>query len=261
MMGELKNKIILVTGASRGIGKSIAEVCAREGATIIASSRTLKANGDFIKSLPNQNLDHSALTLDVAKTDDIKKSFDFILKKYGRLDGLVNNAGIDFAHPFLETTIDDFNRVMSVNTSSVFLLSQLAIKAMLNNKNGGAIVNISSVHTLATYSGSGPYAASKGAMKMLTKALTCEFAKENIRINTVSPGLTRTDIWEDHIKIHGSEEAAMKHWSKNIPSGKLVEPEEVGELTSFMLSDRACSINGAALYIDGGMTAQLIASE
>lgn len=260
-MGELKNKIILVTGSSRGIGKSIAEVCAREGATIIASSRTLKANDDLIKSLPNQDLDHSALTLDVAKTEDIENAFDFILKKYGRLDGLVNNAGIDFSKPFLESTLKAWKRVMDININSVFLLSQFAIKAMLKNENGGAIVNISSVHTLATYSGSGPYAASKGAMKMLTKALTCEFAKKNIRINTVSPGLTRTDIWNDHIKIHGSEEAALKHWSKNIPSGALVEPEEVGELTSFMLSDRACSINGAALYIDGGMTAQLIASE
>jgi len=260
-MGELKNKIILVTGASRGIGKSIAQICAREGATIIASSRTLKANNDFIKSLPNQELDHSTLTLDVAKPEDIENAFKFILSKYGRLDGLVNNAGVDFTQPFLETSLNDWHRLLDINISSVFLLSQLAIKAMLKNKKGGAIVNISSVHTFATYSGSGPYAASKGAMKMLTKALTCEFAKETIRINTVSPGLTRTDIWEDHIKLHGSEEEALKHWSKNIPSGKLVEPEEVGELTSFMLSDRAYSINGTEIYIDGGMTAQLISGE
>jgi len=259
METELKDKVILVTGASRGIGKAISQVCAREGAQLIVSSNEKAPAEAVAASLPGEETRHSSLFLDVTKDSDRRRAFDFIMGKYGRLDGLVNNAGIDFSAPFLETTPREWQKVMEVDFNAVFELCQLAI-ALYKELGGGKIVNISSVHTHATYIGAGPYAAAKGAVRMLTKSLTCEFAKNNIQINCVAPGITRTDIWQAHVERHGSEAAALAYWSKNIPAGKIVEPEQVGEAVSFLLSDRANSINGTTIYIDDGLTSQLIAS-
>lgn len=260
MQAELQDKVILVTGASRGIGKAIAQVCAREGAKVIVSSNEENATEAVAAALPGEEGRHSALFLDVTRDTNRRRAFDFIMEKYGRLDGLVNNAGIDFSEPFLETTPAEWQRVMEVDFNAVLELCQLAI-ALFKELGGGKIVNISSVHTHATYIGAGPYAAAKGAVRMLTKSLTCEFAKDNIQINCVAPGITRTDIWQAHVEQHGSEAAALAYWSKNIPAGKIVEPEQVGEVVSFLLSDRADSINGTTIYIDDGLTSQLIASD
>lgn len=260
MQAELQDKVVLVTGAGRGIGKAIAQVCAREGAKVIVSSNEEGPTEAVATALPGEEGRHSALFLDVTQDSNRRRAFDFIMEKYGRLDGLVNNAGIDFSEPFLETTPAEWQRVMEVDFNAVLELCQQAI-ALYKELGGGKIVNISSVHTHATYIGAGPYAAAKGAVRMLTKSLTCEFAKDNIQVNCVAPGITRTDIWQAHVERHGSEAAALAYWSKNIPAGKIVEPEQVGEVVSFLLSDRANSINGTTIYIDDGLTSQLIASD
>lgn len=259
-MGELQDKVVLITGASRGIGKAIAEVCAREGAQVIASGIEPALTEALVQSFPGGAKRHLSLALDVTRPDARAAAMDQILSRYQRLDGLVNNAGIDFARPFLQTSPEDWHRVMAVDLEAVFALCQLAIRQFLT-QGGGAIVNISSVHTLATYPGSGPYAAAKGGINLLTKSLTCEFASKGIRVNALAPGLVKTDIWQAHINAHGSEAAAYAYWRKNIPSGEVIDPREVGEMASFLLSDRTRNLNGAVIYLDGGLTSQLIASE
>lgn len=260
-MDELQDKVILITGASRGIGKAISEVCAQRGAIVVVSSIE-KEHTDFIaRNLPGGLDRHSSVYLDVTNPQDRKQTYELILKKYKKLDGLVNNAGIDFNKPLFETTSTDWNNVMKVNLDPVFELSQLAIKQFLTQQGGGAIVNITSVHIRATYKGEGVYAAAKAALTSFSKSLACEFAKNNIQINCVAPGLVRTEIWKNHVKKAGSEELALKEWKKNIPSGRIVEPEEIGETVSFLLSERAKSINGTTIFVDGGMTSQLIASK
>lgn len=259
-MGELKNKVILITGASRGIGLGIAKVCAREGAKVVVSSPNLENCKKVVKMLPGGEMVHCSLSLDVTLEQDLENGIAIILERYGKIDGLVNNAGIDFGKPLMETSTTDWNKVMDINLNSVFSLCQLIIPHFLK-QGSGSIVNISSVHTHATYAGSGPYAATKGALNMLTKSFACEFGKHNIKVNCVAPGLVKTSIWEDLVKdFDGTEEECLDYWKKNIPSRKIIEPEEIGELVSFLLSERASCMNGSVIYADGGLTSQLIAS-
>ena len=257
---ELKDKVVLITGATRGIGKSIAEVCAREGAKVIVTGIEVEEGKAVVDQLEGGSKKHFWHFLDVTHHRDRIKVFDFIHREIGRLDGLVNNAGLDFSKAFLDTSWDEWRKILAVDLDAVFALSQLAIE-WYKAHGGGKIVNISSIHTKATYAGSGPYAAAKGAINMFTKSLCCEFAKDNIQVNAIAPGLVNTDIWQAHIDMHGSEEKALNYWKKNIPSGKVIAPREVGEMASFLLSDRCPNMNGSIIYLDGGLTSQVIASE
>lgn len=260
-MKELKGKVILVTGADSGIGKGVAEVCAREGATVIVSSLDAGKSQKVVDMLPHDQRQHTSIKLDVSSNQDCKEGIAFIVQRYGKIDGLVNNAGIDFGRPFLETPLDEWNNVIQTNLSSIFTLSQLVLPHFIK-QNTGAIVSISSVHTYATYQGSGPYAASKAAIDALGKSLACEFGRYNIRINCVAPGLVKTGIWKDLVsEFGGSEKDCLAFWRKQIPIQRIIEPIEIGEIVSFLLSERASCMNGSIVYADGGLTSQLITNK
>lgn len=136
-MGELQDKVVLITGATRGIGKGIAEVCAREGARVIVSSIEQHLVEEVAASLPGSLERHSGLFLDVANPEHRTNAINFVIEKYGRLNGLVNNAGIDFRKPFLETSFQDWQKIMDVDLNSVFALSQLAIAQFIQQCGGG----------------------------------------------------------------------------------------------------------------------------
>ncbi len=257
-MGELQDKVILVTGASRGIGRATCQVLAREGAKVVVSSIEPDEVKKVAVSLPG-GVDerHLPLYLDVSSPTDRETGVAAALEHYGRLDGLVNNAGINFVKPFVDTSPDDWRHVMSVDLDSVYDLSHKAITQFLK-QGGGSIVNVTSVHTKATYAGSAPYAAAKGAINMFAKGLAVEFSAQNIRVNCVAPGVVQTEIWNDMVADYGSEEALREHWNKNVPMERIIQPQEIGELVSFLLSDRASAISGSVVYADGGLTSQLI---
>ncbi|MDZ4697391.1 MAG: SDR family oxidoreductase [Deltaproteobacteria bacterium] len=260
-MAELAEKVIIVTGATRGIGLGTAQVLAREGARVVVTSIEGDRCQEIAAALPGGLERHGGVRMDVSDDDERAQGISYALKRFGRINGLVNNAGVNFDKPFLETSLSDWRRLMSINLESVFDLSRRVIAEFVRQGEGGAIVNITSVHTLATYAGSAPYAAAKSAINMFTKGLANEFASQNIRVNCVAPGLVRTEIWNDTVASFGGDEAAcMDYWKKNIPLGRIIESEEIGESVSFLLSDRARAIGGAVLYVDGGLTGQLIAS-
>ena len=257
-MGELSDKVILVTGASRGIGLGISKVLAREGAQVIVSSIEIDQTQKVVEALPGGEKRHLSLYLDVTNCEDRAKAFDVVKERYGRLDGLVNNAGIYFGAPFMENTMADWKRVMAMDLDAVYDLCHRAIRLFLQ-QGGGSIVNITSVHTVATVTGAAAYAASKGAVNMLSKGLAVEFSGKNIRVNCVSPGLVRTEIWKKVVAEFGNEQACLAYWNKNIPIQRIIEPQEIGEVVSFVLSDRASAICGSNIFVDGGITSQLIA--
>lgn len=260
-MPELQDKVVLVTGASRGIGRGIAQVLAREGARVVVSSIEEDVASEVAATLPGGAARHAAVLCDVADAGQRAGAIDFAVARFGRLDGLVNNAGINFVKPFTQTTPDDWRRVMSIDLDSVYDLSRLAIARFLQQGHGGAIVSVTSVHTVATYPGSAPYAAAKAAINLLSKGLATEFARHDIRVNCVAPGLVRTEIWRDLVASFGGDEAAcLAYWRRNIPLGRIIEPEEIGEAVSFLLSSRARAMGGAVVYVDGGLTSQLIAA-
>ena len=259
-MGELKDKVIIVTGSSRGIGKAIVAVLAREGAKVVVSSIEMDLTDSIVDTLEGGKDKHLSLYLDVTDYKSREDGIQAVLKRYGRIDGIVNNAGINFVKPFKDTTWEDWNRVLTMDLSALFHLCKMVIEQMMKQGDGGSIVNLSTNHTIATLPGSAPYAAAKGGVNMFTKGIAVEYAKHGIRANCVAPGLVRTEMWKDIVAgFGGDEEACIAYWKQNIPSGKIIEPKEIAEVVSFVMSERSSGMVGSIIYVDGGTSSQLIA--
>jgi NAD(P)-dependent dehydrogenase (short-subunit alcohol dehydrogenase family) len=255
----LSNKVIIVTGAAGGLGEGIARVCHREGARVVIADIRQAAAQMVAQSLGESAL---AVACDVANDDNLERLVAATLSHFGRIDGLVNNAGVNFAKPFLQTTSADWQRVISIDLRAVFFLTQRVCQQMLQQRpRGGSIVNIASVHSVAAYPGAGPYDAAKWGVVGLSKAIAVELALQGIRVNVLSPGLINTQIWRDYLAATPNPDAALSFWKSNIPIERTIEPEEVGEMAAFLLSERAQVITGANLLVDGGLTAQLVSKE
>lgn len=255
----LTGKTVIVTGAGGGLGAGIAAVCSREGANVVAADIRGDAARDVAQSLPGAAL---AVHCDVGDDEAQAELVQEALTAFGRVDGLVNNAGINFAKPFLETTAEDWEHIIRVDLRAVFFLTQKVCQQMLaQSPGGGSVVNIASVHAHAALPGAGPYDAAKAGVVMMGKSFALEMAPNNIRVNAISPGLLDTQIWQDLQDAAPSPEACLDYWRTNIPIGRVIAPEEIGELAAFLLSDRSASITGSNIYADGGMTAQLISQE
>jgi len=255
----LQNKTVIVTGAGGGLGEGIARVCHREGANLVIADLRSTAAQNVAQSLGGRAL---AVTCDVRETDDLERLVDQAVRQFGRIDGLVNNAGVNFVKPFLDTTPEEWERVINVDLRGVFFLSQAVCRQMLKQKpRGGSIVNISSVHSQSVLPGSGPYDAAKWGVVGMGKSIAVELATENIRVNAISPGLLNTQIWSDIQAAAPDPKACAEYWNSNIPIARVIEPAEIGELAAFLLSDRSGCITGANIYADGGMASQLISRE
>lgn len=255
----LKNKTIIITGAGGGLGAGIGRVCHREGANVVIAD----IRGDAAQALA-QSLGANALavTCNVASDEQLHQLVHTTVQTFGRIDGLVNNAGINFVKPFLETAPADWDKVISVDLRATFFLSQFVAQQMLQQTpRGGSIVNISSVHSLAALPGAGPYDAAKWGVVGLTKSIAVELAAQGVRVNAISPGLLNTQIWQDILNAAPNPKAVTDHWFGNIPIEREIEPEEIGELAVFLLSDRSSAITGANIFADGGMTSALTSKE
>ena len=255
----LRNKTIIVTGAGGGLGEGIAKVCHREKANVVIAEVRASAGRRVARSLGRRA---HAVTCAVGKDEDLQMLVEETLAKFGRIDGLVNNAGINFVRAFLDTTDEDWDRIIPVDLRAVFFLTQLACRQMLKQRpKGGSIVNISSVHSQSVLPGSGPYDAAKWGVVGMGKSIAVELADKNIRVNAISPGLLDTQIWKDLQTAAPSRQKCLQHWKANIPIGRVIAPEEIGELAAFLLSDRAACVTGSNILADGGMTSQLISKE
>jgi glucose 1-dehydrogenase len=254
----LKNKTVIVTGSAGGLGEGIAQVCHREGANVVIADLDGEKVRQAAKRLGGRCL---GVVCDVRKADHLAKLINESIKEFKTIDGLVNNAGINFVKPFLETTAEEWEHLISVDLRAVFFLSQLVCREMLRQSSGGSIVNISSVHSHAVLPGSGPYDAAKWGVVGLSKSIAVELAKERIRVNCISPGLLNTQIWADIQSAAPNSAVCAEYWNANIPIGRVIEPNEIGELAAFLLSDRSACITGANIFADGGMTSQLISRE
>ncbi len=252
----LDGNVIIVTGAGGGLGAAIARVCAREGARVIISDIDERAACEASAAIGGSS---AAVRCDVTSDTDLAALVDFAVSRCGRIDGLVNNAGVDFSQPFLETTPQDWDRVISTNLRPSFFLTQLVCRQMLRQEpRRGSVVNISSVHSIAAMPGAGPYDAAKSGMAGLTRTLAVELAPYGIRVNAISPGLLNTRIWEEIQRAAPDRGACLSYWHSNIPMQRVIEPEEISELAAFLLSDRASCITGANMVADAGMTSLLV---
>ena len=249
---RLEGKVALISGGARGQGAAEAKLFAGEGAKVVF--------GDILDDLGKQveaeihEVGGEALYihLDVTNAADWASAVEAAVSRYGRLDVLVNNAGITIRKNVEDTTEEDWDRIMAINAKGVFLGTKQAIPAM-RQSGGGSIVNISSTAGLvgSSYSGAS-YAATKGAVRLFTKATAIQYAKEGIRCNSVHPGLLETPMTQDML----ADAAHREERTQRIPLGRVGTAEDVAYGVLYLASDEASFVTGSELVIDGGATAQ-----
>jgi NAD(P)-dependent dehydrogenase (short-subunit alcohol dehydrogenase family) len=249
--------VAVITGAGSGIGRAIAERFAEVGADVVVAEVNVERGQQAAAELRQRHAKGIFVAADVSRSSDCRRLVETALQNYGHIDTLVNNAGVNFVKPTLEMTEDDWDRVVDVDLKGTFLCSRHALEFMVSRRRG-SIVNIASVHTVATLPEAAPYAAAKGGVHMLTCALAIEFAPYGIRVNAVSPGLTDTQIWQDIQAAAEQPDEARRHWFDNIPLGRVQSGREVANVVLFLASDEASYVTGANIMTDGGMTIQLI---
>ncbi len=247
---ELTGKVALVTGASRGIGRAIAVELARRGAAVFCTST--KAGGcdetlAAIAALPAGAGKASALVVDVADDSSVEALAKAVLDGAGRLDLLINNAGITRDGLFLRMSAADFDAVLGANLRGTFLVCKAFARAMAKAR-GGRIVNIGSVVGLTGNAGQANYAASKAGLVALSKSLAQEFGGRGVTVNVVAPGFITTDM------TASLPEDAKQAMLQQIPLGRFGQPEDIAQTVAFLCTDAAAYITGQTLVVDGGMT-------
>jgi len=244
-MFKLTGKVALVTGASRGIGRAIAERLASQGALVVAAAR-----GDHARAcadaLTSAGRAADAMTLDVTDAAAVQAAPGDIVKRHGRLDIVVSNAGITRDQLLLRMKRDDWDAVVATNLTATFLLAQAAMRPMLKQK-GGRIIAISSVVAQMGNAGQANYAASKAGLIGFAKALAREVGSRSITVNVVAPGMIETDM------TRAVADKAQIDWRAQIPLGRLGTVDEVAAAVSFLASDEASYITGHVLAVNGGM--------
>lgn len=247
---SLKNKVAIVTGGNSGIGQAIALELARQGASIVIDYVTHPdatiALERQIASLGEQSIGVDA---DVSRLADLQKLADAAVKKFGRLDIMVNNAGIETRTSVLETTEDQYDRVMGINLKSAFFGTQIAAKQMIKQGGGGRIINISSVHEDWPMPGNTAYCLSKGGMRMLTRTCGVELAPHNILVVGVGPGAVATPI--NLSTMH--DPAKLAKLNAAIPLGRMAQPEEIAHVVGFLAGDGASYLTATTIFTDGGI--------
>ena len=250
-MKRFKDKVALVTGGGRGIGRAICVRLAQEGANVAFSGRNNDENvAETIKQVEATGAKAHFIQSDVSEVAAVFAMVDETVKTFGQLDVLVNNAGVEINAPFWEVTEKDYDTVMNINLKGMFFLTQAFVKYAQKNKRQGVVVNNSSVHEELPFPNFTAYCASKGGMQMVMRNLSVELAPLGIRINNVAPGAIRTPI---NAKLL-SEPTLLAALEDNISLARLGEPEDVAAVVAFLASNEAKYVTGSTYYVDGGLT-------
>lgn len=250
---DLKGKVAIVTGAAGGIGEAIARELAKQGASVVVNYHSDHGPGqpvvDAIKSGSGQAI---AVQADVSRAEDAQKLVEQAVAQFGKLDVLVNNAGIEYQTPFLEITEEAWDRVLAVDLKGPFLCAQAVARQIVRQGTHGTIINISSVHEDLPFPGYASYCAAKGGLRMLCRNLALELAPHGINIVNVGPGAIATPINAATLQDPEKKMAL----NREIPLGRIGAPEEVASLVAYLASDAASYITGTTVFIDGGLMHQ-----
>jgi NAD(P)-dependent dehydrogenase (short-subunit alcohol dehydrogenase family) len=244
---KLKNKIAIVTGSRRGIGKSIALELAKEGAEVVVSDIDLKECQNVCDEIKKIGSDAIAIKCDISKKRDVDAMVKKTIQEFKRIDILVNNAGVFLMKPFVQMTEKDWDFVLDINLKGVFLCTNAVAKQMVKQK-GGKIISIASIAGEVGFMNSSAYCASKAGIINLTRELAMELSPHNINVNVVAPGVIATKMTEDMLKDKKTKEVLLA----NTPLGRVGNPEEIGKAVVFLASNDSNFITGHTLVVDGG---------
>jgi glucose 1-dehydrogenase len=247
---NLKGKVAIVTGGNSGIGLAIVLELAKQGANIVIDYVAHpEATDDLIKQVAALGDQAVGVKADVSKVADLKMLIDTAVAKFGRVDIMVNNAGIETRTSILDTTEEQYEKVLEINLKSAFFGTQLAAQQMIKQGGGGRIINITSVHEDWPMPGNTPYCLSKGGMRMLTRTAGVELAPHNILVVGVGPGAVATPINLGTM----NNPALLKELDAAIPLGRMAQPSEIGSVVAFLASDAASYIAATTIFADGGI--------
>ncbi|BCL77673.1 short-chain dehydrogenase [Ktedonobacteria bacterium brp13] len=258
-MFSLDGKVALITGAGSGIGEAIARVYAEQGAHVFLGDIQLEAASRVAASIQEKDGLATALAFDVADEAQVQTAIRGVVSAKGRLDVLVNNAGVSHVGNLLETSVEDWERVMRVNARGVFLCAREGVRQMLaQSPAGGVIINIASVAGMIAVDRRLPYGASKGAVLALTRSIAIDYATQGIRCNAICPGTVHTPFVEGYLarNFAGHEDEERQKLHARQPVGRMGRPDEIARAALYLASDEAAFVTGSPLVIDGGWTAK-----
>jgi gluconate 5-dehydrogenase len=247
---DLTDKIVVVTGAGRGIGKAIAETCAQFGADLALGSRNVEESASVAETCRAGGRRAEAWALDVSSVASIQEFVGQVLATYGRIDVLVNNAGVNVPKPALQYTEQEYDQIMDVNLKGVFFMSTAVAQSMIDRGSGGSIITITSQVGVVGGPLRSIYAAAKSGAGHLARTLAVEWAPHQITVNAVAPTFTRTPMLEKAL-----ENPDFRKNLEKVPMGRTAEPEEIAAAVVYLASGAARMVTGQVLCVDGGYTA------
>jgi len=253
--GRLAGKVVIITGAGRGIGRAAALLFASEGARLALVDINEESGEAAAEEVRLQGGEAIYVKTDLTHSAQVKMMADTVVEKYGRIDVLYNNAGINHFGKVTDADEAAWDRVMAVNAKSVFLTCKFVIPVMAKQKKG-VIINTGSAASLVGLANLSAYTASKGAVLQLTRNMALDYAKDGIRVNAICPGVTATEMTEQVIYDDPNPKAARERFDRVIPRGSMAAPIEIANAALFLASDESSYITGAAIPVDGGYTAE-----
>lgn len=244
---RLKNKIAIITGGGTGIGLSCARLFCREGARSVIFGRREDRLDEAVTEIGNTAL---AVSGDITRNEDIKRLVETTIRTYGKVDILINNAGVFTGSPVHEMQDSDWDAILNINLTGIFKLTREVLPHMMQQKSG-SLIHISSILGLIATPNVAAYNTSKGALNQFSRSLAVEYGSSGIRSNAVCPGLIATEMTEELM----SDKELMQEWSKNYPIGRFGQPDDIAQACLFLASDESSFVTGTLLPVDGGYTA------